>query len=103
MAGRDLEELNAALGGPPHADRAWDLATAAAALDAAGLEVTWSAQAGHPVVFQDVGALVLYLRVVSWQVPGFDAGAYEDRLRALHDDMPLKATARRFALTARHR
>ncbi|MFI6740013.1 class I SAM-dependent methyltransferase [Nonomuraea sp. NPDC050451] len=104
VAGGDLEEVNAALGGPPHEDRAWDLAGAAAALDAAGLEVTWSAEAGYPVEFHDVGALVLYLRVVSWQVPGFDAGAYEDRLRALHGDMesgrPLRATARRFALTA---
>ncbi|MET7337328.1 class I SAM-dependent methyltransferase [Nonomuraea sp. NPDC005650] len=101
VAGRDLEELNAALGGPPHEDHTWDLATATAALDAAGLEVTWSAEAAYPVAFHDVGAVVLFLRVVSWQVPGFDARAYEDRLRALHGDMPLKATARRFALTAR--
>ncbi|MFD0478799.1 hypothetical protein ACFQ0B_69410 [Nonomuraea thailandensis] len=47
---------------------------------------------------------MLFLRVVSWQVPGFDVAAYEDRLRAVHDDMargrPLKATARRFALLA---
>ncbi|QFY07417.1 class I SAM-dependent methyltransferase [Nonomuraea phyllanthi] len=57
--GRDMEELNAALQGPPHEDRDWRLGTAAAALAEAGLDVTWRAEAGYPVTFHDVGALVL--------------------------------------------
>ncbi|UBU16017.1 class I SAM-dependent methyltransferase [Nonomuraea gerenzanensis] len=101
VSGRDLEELNAALGGPPHPDRDWDLAAAAAGL---GLRITWSAQGSFTTTFHDIGALVLFLRAVSWQVPGFEVSAYEERLRALHEDMirgrPLKATARRFALLA---
>ncbi|MEV4172837.1 methyltransferase domain-containing protein [Nonomuraea sp. NPDC049709] len=105
VAGRDLEELNAALGGPPHEDAAWGLATAVAALEAAGLEVIWRQEAGFTTTFHDIGALVLFLRVVPWQVPGFDPHAYEERLRALHADMqrgrPLRATAHRFALLAR--
>ncbi|MEV1173547.1 class I SAM-dependent methyltransferase [Nonomuraea sp. NPDC049784] len=106
VAGRDLEEVNAALGGPPHEDHAWDLAAATAALEAAGLEVTWSQEAGYPVTFRDIGALVLYLRVISWQVPGFHIDTYEDRLRALHAEMEsgraLRATAHRFALLAQY-
>jgi SAM-dependent methyltransferase len=105
VAGRDLEELNEALGAPPHEDRDWDLVTASAALTSAGLTVTWSQAAGHPITFHDIGALVLFLRVVPWQVPDFDPEAYGDRLRALHESMerghPLTATAHRFALLAR--
>ncbi|MEV0380462.1 class I SAM-dependent methyltransferase [Nonomuraea sp. NPDC050643] len=107
VAGRDLEEINAALDGPPHVDAGWDLATAVAVLEEAGLEVTWRREAGYTTSFHDVGALVLFLRVISWQVPGFDPGAYAGRLRALHEDMargrPFRATARRFALLARAR
>ncbi|MEW9548207.1 class I SAM-dependent methyltransferase [Nonomuraea sp. NPDC050783] len=105
VCGRDLEEVNRALGGPPHGSRDWSLATAVAGLAAAGLKVTWRAEAAFPVVFHDVGALVLFLRVVPWQVPGFDAAARDARLRALHADMerglPLRATARRFVVVAR--
>ncbi|TYB58058.1 class I SAM-dependent methyltransferase [Nonomuraea sp. PA05] len=97
VSGHDLAELNTALGGPPHPDHGWDLATATAGL---GLTVTWSAAASFTTTFHDVGALVLFLRAVTWQVPGFEVGAYEDRLRALHQDMPLQATAHRFALLA---
>ncbi|MEO3884283.1 hypothetical protein [Nonomuraea sp. B5E05] len=80
--------------------------TAVAGLADAGLDVTWRQEAGSPVTIGDVGALVLYLRIIPWQVPGFDVDRYGDRLRALHEDMergrPLRATARRFALVASH-
>ncbi|WP_188189988.1 class I SAM-dependent methyltransferase [Nonomuraea sp. SYSU D8015] len=99
VAGRDLEEINEALGGPPHEDRDWDLTAASA-----GLEVIWSQEASFTTTFHDIGALVLFLRVISWQVPDFDVDTYSSRLRALHADMergrPLRATARRFALLA---
>ncbi|MFC4113294.1 class I SAM-dependent methyltransferase [Nonomuraea zeae] len=105
VAGRDLGELNRALGGPPHDDHDWGLAAAVAGLTDAGLTVTWSQSASYSTIFRDIGALVLFLRVVPWQVPDFDPETYGDRLRALHEDMergrPLTATAHRFALTAR--
>ncbi|MDP4511696.1 class I SAM-dependent methyltransferase [Nonomuraea turcica] len=98
VAGRDLEEINEALGAPPHRSRAWDLATATAGLS--GLDVTWSQEGCFTTTFHDIGALVLFLRVVSWQVPGFDVDRYGARLRALHTDMedgrPLRATSHRF-------
>ncbi|MEV4110468.1 methyltransferase domain-containing protein [Nonomuraea sp. NPDC049695] len=106
VGGRDLEEINQALDAPPHEDHGWDLATASAALTEAGLDVTWRRESSRPVTINDVGALVLYLRVVSWQIPGFTVEEYEDRLRALHAEMaggrPLRANAHRFALIARH-
>ncbi|MEV0614193.1 hypothetical protein AB0I81_12785 [Nonomuraea sp. NPDC050404] len=89
---------------PPHVDAAWDLTAATSALEEAGLKVTWSREAAFTTTFHDIGALVLFLRVISWQVPDFDVRAYDSGLRALHEAMegghPLKATAHRFALTA---
>ncbi|MFI9596463.1 hypothetical protein [Nonomuraea sp. NPDC052265] len=67
--------------------------------------MTWSAQARVRTVFHDVGALVLFLRMVPWQAPAFDAVRHGHRLRALHERMaggrPLTAHAHRFALPAR--
>ncbi|MFI7633059.1 class I SAM-dependent methyltransferase [Nonomuraea sp. NPDC049400] len=104
VGGRDLEEINQALGAPPHEDHGWDLTTATAALTGTGFDVTWRRESSCPVTFHDIGALVLYLRVISWQIPGFTADEYEDRLHALHAEMasgrPLRATAHRFALIA---
>ncbi|GAB2910467.1 class I SAM-dependent methyltransferase [Nonomuraea fastidiosa] len=104
VGGRDLEELNAALAAPPHEDAAWNLAGAVAGLRAAGLDVVWSEEAAFTTTFHDIGALVLFLRLISWQIPGFDVTAYDARLRCLHEEMtrgrPLKATAHRFALLA---
>lgn len=104
VGGRDLEELNQALGAPPLAYGGWDLAGATAALTAAGLTVTWSQETRVRTVFHDVGALVLFLRIVAWQVPDFDVDRYAHRLRVLHEEMErghaLMAHAHRFALLA---
>lgn len=104
VGGRDLDELNAALGAPPREGRDWDLARAGAALAGAGLVAEWSAEAWPRTTFHDVGALVLFLRYVPWQVPDFDVDRYARRLRALHEEMargrPLTARAHRFALSA---
>ncbi|MGW0810237.1 class I SAM-dependent methyltransferase [Nonomuraea sp. NPDC002799] len=104
VGGRNLEELNEALGAPPLAYRDWDLAGVTAALTEAGLTVTWSQEARVRTAFHDVGALVLFLRIVSWQVPDFDVVRYAHRLRVLHEEMErghaLMAYAHRFVLLA---
>lgn len=35
--------------------------------------------------FYDVGALVYYLKVVEWQVPGFTVEQYDAHLRRIHE------------------
>ncbi|MEU8354801.1 class I SAM-dependent methyltransferase [Nonomuraea sp. NPDC048882] len=99
VGGRDLEEINTTLAAPPHEDRSWNLDQAST-----DLNVTWSREGTFTTTFHDIGALVLFLRVISWQVPDFDIHTYEPRLRALHESMrhghPLRATAHRFALLA---
>ena len=42
----------------------------------------------HPrTVFSDIGAVVYFLRLVPWIVPGFTVAVYRDRLRDLHEVM----------------
>jgi hypothetical protein len=57
------------------------------------------------VVFNDVGAVVYFLRKVLWTVPGFTVAAYHDQLRRMHDQIqaegPFVAHARRFLIEAR--
>ncbi|WP_283134049.1 class I SAM-dependent methyltransferase [Rhizohabitans arisaemae] len=104
VGGEDMVEINRALGAKPHEYAGWNLTTAVADLAAAGLEVSWQEEARISTVFHDIGALVLFLRITPWHVPGFDVERYADRLRALHKEMragrPLTAHAHRFALIA---
>jgi SAM-dependent methyltransferase len=56
-------------------------------------------------VFNDVGAVVYFLRLVIWIVPGFTVERFHDRLRALHEQIerngPFVAYASRFLIEAR--
>lgn len=105
VSGRDLAGLNAALAAPRHRNHDWDLQQAIIDLTGAGFAVTWRAESAGWAEFCDVGAIVMYLRVVSWQVPDFDVEKYRPRLRALHEQAqagrPLRFRYHRFALIAK--
>ena len=76
--------FNDALGVPPpsHPD-AHTLHSAVAELERVGLVID-NAQEDYPVTrYFDIGAVVFQLRSVPWQVPGFEAGTFEERLRCL--------------------
>ncbi|MEV8508816.1 methyltransferase domain-containing protein [Actinoplanes sp. NPDC051475] len=79
----DLADLNAELGAPPPAPQLWTAATAVAALEAAGLEVTDVREERPPLTFHDVGAIVYRLRAVPWQVRDFSPERYERALRRI--------------------
>jgi SAM-dependent methyltransferase len=55
-------------------------------------------------VFNDVGAVVYFLRLVIWIVPGFTVEGFRDRLLALHEQIqregPFVAHATRFLIRA---
>jgi SAM-dependent methyltransferase len=78
---------------------------AAAAAEAAGLEVVDLRQEALRMEFHDVAAVVHFLRKVIWIVPGFTAEAYRDRLAVLHDFLqrhgPFVAHSQRYLLEAR--
>jgi hypothetical protein len=57
------------------------------------------------VVFNDVGAVVYFLRKVLWTVHGFTVAGYRDQLRRLHEKIqaegPFVAHAQRVLIEAR--
>lgn len=71
---------------------------------AAGLVVTDLRSERPRTSFNDIGAVVHFLRKVPWTVPGFSVEAYRDRLADLHDkileDGPFVAHAPRFLIEA---
>ena len=78
---------------------------AVAAAVAAGLDVVDLRQAVLRTVFDDIGAVVCFLRKVIWTVPGFTVEGHRDRLAALHHHIqrhgPFVAHAQRFLIEAR--
>lgn len=55
--------------------------------------------------FADIGALVFYLRIISWQISDFDVNKYYDKLFSIHQNIldygPLKVHDHRILVEAR--
>jgi SAM-dependent methyltransferase len=70
----------------------------------AGLVVIELRQESLLTVFNDIGAIVHFLRKVPWTVPDFTVEKYRDRLLALHEQIqqegPFTAHAERFLIEA---
>jgi SAM-dependent methyltransferase len=69
----------------------------------AGLSVQAAVRGEECHDLHDVGAVVYYLRVVSWAIPEFSLDACRPQLRAAHDApevWPVRLRQRRFLLTA---
>jgi SAM-dependent methyltransferase len=85
----------------PNRDPKWSVRAA----DRAGLTVADLREYHGRMEFNDVAAVVVFLRKVIWIVPGFTVAGYRDRLRALHEqierDGPFLATTVRFLIEAR--
>jgi SAM-dependent methyltransferase len=79
--------------------------TARANAEAAGLQVEDLRSETLRTVFHDIGAVVYFLRLVIWIVPGFTVERYRKRLKELHDQIeengPFVAHATRFLIDAR--
>ena len=84
----------------PTRDPKWSVLAA----ERAGLTVTDLREFRGRMEFDDVAAVVHFLRKVIWIVPGFTENAYRDRLQALHErvqaDGPFLATTVRFLIEA---
>jgi SAM-dependent methyltransferase len=65
----------------------WTLAYATRQLEGVGFEIVAQEEEYPETEFRDIGAVVYYLRVISWQIPGFTVEKYADRLYALHRDI----------------
>lgn len=102
-AGNDAE-LNLALEALPPEGGLRSAAEGAELLAAAGLSVVRADDAWVQTRYLDIGAVVLQLRAVSWQVPGFDVDRHRRQLleiaRAIHRDGAFAVTSHRLLLTA---
>lgn len=69
----------------------------------AGLAIEEAARADQRVRFDDIAAVVFYLKAVSWSIPGYSLDKHRDRLRALYEDAsawPVMISGHRFLLVA---
>ena len=106
VGSEDCTDLNDALGAArPRAEGSWTADVAQRALERAGLVVDLSAEE-HPVMtFGDLGAVVVHLRAVPWQLPGTTVADHHDAFRRIYQrwttDGPLVVRTHRFLLAAR--
>lgn len=85
VGARDLIELNEALQDEVLlAYPEWEMSSVCAQIKAAGMDVLLAETAYPAAVFSDIGAVVFFLKVTPWQIPGFKPDRDGDRLRALH-------------------
>jgi SAM-dependent methyltransferase len=100
-------ELSEAMMGPLPAVDEDSSRRAAAAAEAAGLTVLDLRHESLRVVFNDIAAVVYFLRKVLWTVPDFSVGAYRGKLAELHEKIqaegPFVAHSKRFLIEARKR
>jgi SAM-dependent methyltransferase len=69
----------------------------------AGLVIEEAARADERIQFNDIAAVVYYLKAVSWSIPEYSLETHRDRLRALYDDAsawPAITRGHRFLLVA---
>jgi SAM-dependent methyltransferase len=97
-------ELTDFMMGPQPVGQARRAERAVAEAEAAGLQVVDLRQATLQTVFNDIGAVVHFLRKVLWTVPGFTVDGYRVQLLRLHERIqregPFVAHAQRFLIEA---
>ncbi|WP_040422432.1 class I SAM-dependent methyltransferase [Actinopolymorpha alba] len=100
-----VHELTDFMMGPQPVGGARSTRRAVAAAEAAGLEVVDLRVETLPMSFNDIGAVVHFLRKVIWIVPDFTVDRYRQPLRDLHEQIqregPFRAYSRRFLIEAR--
>lgn len=108
VGSRNDVEINEALGAPlQDGDALVSAAAMTEVANAAGFDVERCEEAWPTTDYLDVGALVLQLRTVSWQVPGFDAEMHRADLERIHRHVvehgSFRVTNHRLLLVARRR
>lgn len=83
----------------------WKLSLAVEQLHAAGFEILEQQEEFPEGRILDIGALVYYLKVISWQIADFSIERYYQKLAALHNQIQengeLKVRSHRFLIVAK--
>lgn len=102
---QSLRDLSERLMGPLPPSTERDPERARRAAEDAGLVVEQLEVERPRTVFHDIGAVVYFLRLVVWIVPGFTVERYRPQLRRLHDHITAhgayETTASRYLIRAR--
>jgi SAM-dependent methyltransferase len=77
---------------PPH--RPWNLDLAVEQVRATGLQILDCGEGEEISWFEDVGALVWYLKAIPWTIPGFALRSHRPRLAALHERIAVEGPLR---------
>lgn len=106
VGGENNFELNRLLQEQPEFKYSyWTLNTAARQLTDAGFKILEQKEEHPETVISDIGALVFYLKVVSWQIEDFSVEKYHNRLAAIHNRIEeqgsLRVKSHRFLIIAR--
>jgi SAM-dependent methyltransferase len=105
IGGDNLEELGELVRGPRPPGPRRGPGRERAGAEASGLEVIDVREESLRCVFYDIAAVVYFLRVVVWIVPGFSVDRYRSELRSLHHRIkergPFVAHSHRFLIEAR--
>lgn len=64
--------------------RDWTLEYMVTEFRHAGLEIVQAQEYFPENVFRDIGAVVFYLRIISWQLADFSVEKYREKLYAIH-------------------
>jgi SAM-dependent methyltransferase len=98
-------ELTDFMMGPQPVSQGRSVESLRAAAEEAGLELVDLQSCALRVEFFDVAAVVYFLRKVHWTVPDFSVVKYEERLRAVHDQIEREgvflSTSQRILVEAR--
>lgn len=83
----------------------WSLAAALTGLYEADFKIETAEKSALKSTFLDIGAVVYYLKAISWQIEGFDPEVHSEGLIKLHNIIEnqgsFTATAHRFLIAAR--
>ncbi len=90
VGGEVNKELHTMLDAPPYQYANWTLPRAVSELQLAGFQILDQREAFLLSHFNDIGALVYYLKCISWQIPDFSVEKYFDKLLELHQQIQEK-------------
>ncbi len=105
VGGSNTDELNQLLqkkvhGIVAHPNPSWSLAEATSQLRDIGFRIVEGMEETYPSYFNDVGAVVYFLKHAPWEIPDFDTKKYHKHLFELHKRIiregRLKVTTSRF-------
>ena len=83
VGGTDMHELSELFGFDDDLPESWNLEVAVRQLESVGFEVLDERKAEPISVFKDIGAVVMFLKITPYQVPGFSIEKYRGRLKEL--------------------